>query len=128
MLVCSPPVARQVCGRFTAGNVVVEADCLAVGTDADQQRSALGVEEARHGLHDGVLDGLAGLALAQVPSGGGLELDGVVLVIGDQLVDGAELWLSGQAELLGAEGDELGGGAGLFVALVGGGGVAYSTE
>src|SRR3546814_18070882 len=119
MLVCSPPVARQVCGRFTAGNVVVEADGLAVGTDADQQRSALGVEEARHGLHDGVLAGLAGLALAHVPSGGGLELDGVVIVIGDQLVDGADLWLSVQTELLDDAGDEPGLEAELVTTLCG---------
>src|ERR1700684_2836254 len=91
--------------------VVGEADNSAVGANADQQGPAVGVQERGNGLDDGVLHGPAGLVLSEVPAGGGFELDGVVLVVVDEFLDGAELGLADQAELLGDEGEELGVGA-----------------
>ncbi len=83
--------------------VVVEPDDRLVGPDADQQRAAVGVEEPGDGLDHRVLHRLAGLALTEVPAGGGLQLDGHVssgrmttrfFVRGIRHVEGAEPVLS----------------------------------
>jgi hypothetical protein len=80
------PVDEAVAVRwFDPLVVVVESNCLAVGADADEQCAAIRVEEPGDGLDDGVFDGLAGLVFPQFPSGGGLEFDGEVLDVVDQL-------------------------------------------
>lgn len=99
--------------------VVREADDGPVGADADQQGASVGVEERGDGLDDGVLHELAGLVFPEIPAGGRLELDGVVLVVVDELLDGPQLGFAGEAEFLGHESHELGIGAELFDDLVG---------
>src|SRR5690606_18654695 len=87
--------------RTYVGVVVGEADGFAVGADADEERAAVAVEEPGDGLRDGVLDGLALLVLSEVPAGGGLELDGEVLVVVDELLDGAQRRAAREGELRG---------------------------
>ena len=68
--------------------VVVEAEHLAVVSDTDEQRPALGVEEAAHGLDDDVLHLRVGLLRVQVPACSRLELDRLRLAGGDQVPHG----------------------------------------
>ena len=94
--------------RLDARVVVLQPEDRTGVVHTDQQRPALGVEEPGDRLDHCVLHGLVGLALAQVPSRGRLELDGEVLVVGDDLLDRPQDRAALQAELGGDAGRKLG--------------------
>ena len=87
--------------------VVLEADNLPVGIYPDQQGAPIGVEKAGDCLDDCVLDRLVRLVLSKVPTGGGLELDGEILVVSDHLGDGSQCRSASEAELFGDHGGKL---------------------
>jgi hypothetical protein len=95
--VCPMALMRWVVSQFTKPSpllgrtvVVVQAQHVAGVVDADEEGATVAVEEPGDGLDDGVFHSLVGLALPEVPAGGGLELDGEVLVMGDDFLDGSQ--------------------------------------
>src|SRR5690606_20390961 len=70
------------------GEVVLDAQDLAVVRDADQEGSALGVEEAAHRLDQDLPEPRIVLLGVDVPPSAGLELRGLRLARGDEVTDG----------------------------------------